>query len=112
MDKMKIPNLSWGGARWLVPGLFAAVSAAPVLGQEQPLPITYQKARAEYQKMFRRADVDQDYRLSHHEAEERLPRLLDDFSNLDADDDGHISQEEYINYVKGRYRKVVRAKAQ
>ncbi|WP_455285648.1 hypothetical protein [Cupriavidus necator] len=67
--------------------------------------MTYAKVRAEYQKVFRLADVDQDYQLSRHETEERLPRLLADFSRLDANSDGYLSHGEYMGYVQGRYRK-------
>ncbi|MNT75673.1 EF hand [compost metagenome] len=50
------------------------------------------------------ADANQDGRLSLSEARARIPRLLKEFSALDADGDGTLSRSEYATYVHSRYR--------
>ncbi|WP_414223957.1 hypothetical protein [Cupriavidus necator] len=70
------------------------------LAAAQGRPVSYSKVNAEYQKLFRLADANQDGRLSLSEARARIPRLLKEFSALDADADGTLSRGEYATYVQ------------
>lgn len=72
--------------------------------QGRPAHASYRKINSEYQKLFRLADANQDGRLSLSEARARMPRLLKEFSALDADGDGTLNRSEYATYVHSRYR--------
>lgn len=49
-------------------------------------------------RQFLRADINQDYQISHEEADEHLPFISKEFGRYDHDNNGSVSWQEFLGH--------------
>lgn len=89
---MKILALA-GAAAIAIAAPLAMLHAAPGDAPHAPIAITRDMVKAEADKVWARADVNQDGRI---DAADREARMLKHFDAMDTNHDGQVSRDEYL----------------